>query len=115
MKGVWRLTRGSGVLGSMPGLAACFRFSFRFFKKGSCRLLARVCARGTGWPLGRSGPARGGVVGLADRPGVALGVCRGRGAAVRRRQQQHLAVACDVYDGVFLCCSFSHEVSWMRS
>ena len=27
----------------------------------------------------------------------------------------HLAVACNVYDGVFLCCSFSHEVSWMRS
>ena len=26
-----------------------------------------------------------------------------------------LAVACDVYDGVFLCCPFSHEVSWMRS
>ena len=23
----------------------------------------------------------------------------------------HLAVACYVYDGVFLCCSFSHEVS----
>ena len=23
------------------------------------------------------------------------------------------AVACDVYDGVFLCCSFSHEVSWI--
>ena len=27
----------------------------------------------------------------------------------------HLAVACDVYDGVFLCRSFSHEVSWVRS
>ena len=27
----------------------------------------------------------------------------------------HLAVACDVYDGVFLCCPFSHEMSWMRS
>ena len=26
-----------------------------------------------------------------------------------------LAVACDVYDGVFLCCPFSHEMSWMRS
>ena len=25
------------------------------------------------------------------------------------------SVACDVYDGVFLCCSLSHEVSWMRS
>ena len=27
----------------------------------------------------------------------------------------HLAVACDVYDVVFLCFPFSHEVSWMRS
>ena len=27
----------------------------------------------------------------------------------------HLAVAFDVYDGVFLCCPLSHEVSWMRS
>ena len=27
----------------------------------------------------------------------------------------HLAVACDVYDGVFLCCPFSHEMSWIRS
>ena len=25
----------------------------------------------------------------------------------------HLAVACDVYGGVFLCCPFSHKVSWM--
>ena len=27
----------------------------------------------------------------------------------------HLAVAGGVYDGVFLCCTFSHEMSWMRS
>ena len=38
------LTRKSGVLGSIPGLAKYFRFSFRFFKKGSCQLLAKVCA-----------------------------------------------------------------------
>ena len=36
------------VLGSIPGLATYFRFSFRFFKKGSCQLLAKVCARRTG-------------------------------------------------------------------
>ena len=41
---VGRLTRKSGVLGSIPGLATYFRFSFRFFKKGSCHLLAKVCA-----------------------------------------------------------------------
>ena len=23
----------------------------------------------------------------------------------------HLAIACDVFDGVVLCCSFSHEMS----
>ena len=45
---VGHLTRKSGVLGSMPGLATYFRLSFRFFKKGSCQLLAKVCARSTG-------------------------------------------------------------------
>ena len=42
------LTRESGVLGSIPGLATYFRFSFRFFKKGSYQLLAKVCAQSTG-------------------------------------------------------------------
>ena len=32
----------------LPGLATYFRFSFRFFMKGSCQLLAKVCARSTG-------------------------------------------------------------------
>ena len=45
---VGHLTCRSGVLGSIPGLATYFRFSFRFFKKGSCQLLAKVCARSTG-------------------------------------------------------------------
>ena len=45
---VGHLTRKSGVLGSIPGLATYFRFSFRFFKKGCCQLLAKVCARSTG-------------------------------------------------------------------
>ena len=41
---VGHLTHKSGVLGSIPGLATYFRFSFRFFKKGSCQLLVKVCA-----------------------------------------------------------------------
>ena len=45
---VGHLTRKSGVLGSIPGLATYVPFSFRFFKKGSCQLLAKVCARSTG-------------------------------------------------------------------
>ena len=35
---VGHLTRKSGVLGSIPGLATYFRFSFRFFKKGRCQV-----------------------------------------------------------------------------
>ena len=27
----------------------------------------------------------------------------------------HLAVASDVFGGVFLCCPVSHEMFWMRS
>ena len=42
------LTRKSGVPGSIPGLATYFLFSFRFFKKGSCQLVAKVCAQSTG-------------------------------------------------------------------
>ena len=45
---VGHLTRKSEVLGSNPGLATYFRFSFRWFKKGSCQLLAKVCALSTG-------------------------------------------------------------------
>ena len=53
---VEHLTRKSGVLGSIPGLATYFRFSFRFFKKGSCQLLAKVCAQSQGsWVDTRSG------------------------------------------------------------
>ena len=43
-----RPTKPGRVLGSIPGLATYFRFSLRFFKKGSCQLLAKVCARSTG-------------------------------------------------------------------
>ena len=45
---VGHLTHKSGVLGSIPCLATYFRFSFRFFKKGSCQLLAKVSAQSTG-------------------------------------------------------------------
>ena len=50
-------TREPEVLGSIPGPATYFRFSFRSFKKGSCQLMAKVCAGSTGYRLRRSKPA----------------------------------------------------------
>ena len=45
---VAHLTQEPGVSGSIPKPATYYCFSFRWFKKGSCQLLARVCALSTG-------------------------------------------------------------------
>ena len=61
------LTRKSEVLGSNPGLATYFRFSFRWFKKGSCQL-AKVCALSMVNRLGGLSLPRNSVVRLTDHP-----------------------------------------------
>ena len=48
VQSVGHLTHKSEVLGSIPGLATYFRFSFCGFKKGSCQLPAKICARSSG-------------------------------------------------------------------
>ena len=82
------LTRKSGVLGSIPGLATYFRFSFRFFKKGSCQLLAKVCARSIINRLGGLSLPRKSVVRLTDCPDMTLDVYRGRKTTIQQQQQQ---------------------------
>ena len=72
---VGHLTRKSGVLGSIPGLATYFRFSFRFFKKGSCQLLVHEVLVNR---LGGLSLPRKSVVRLTDRPDMTLDVYRGR-------------------------------------
>ena len=93
---VGHLTRKSGVLGSIPGLATYFRFSFRFFKKGSCQLLAKVCARSL---KGLSLPRKS-VVRLTDRPNMTLDVYRGRKTTVQQQQQSYFSLT----HFVFLSC-----------
>ena len=78
----------SGVLGSKSGLATYFRFSFRFFKKGSCQLSAKVCARSTGNRLGGLSLPRKSEVRLTYRPDMILDVYRGRKTRMQQQQQQ---------------------------
>ena len=80
---VGRQTRKSGVLGSIPGLATYFRFSFRLFKKGSRQLLAKVLVNRLG---GLSLPRKS-VVRLTDRPAMTLDVYRGRKTTIQQQQQ----------------------------
>ena len=71
-------TRKSGVPGSIHGLAKYFRFSFRFFKKGSCQLLTKYVHEVLVNRLGGLSLPRKSVVRLTDRPDMTLDVYRGR-------------------------------------
>ena len=81
---IGHLTRKSGVLGSIPGLATYFRFSFHFFKKGSCQLLAKVCDQVLVSRLGGLSLSRKSVVRLTDRPNMTLDVYRGRKTTIQQ-------------------------------
>ena len=84
---VGHLTRKSGVLGSIPGLATYCRFSFLFFKKGSCQLLAKVLVN----CLGSISLPRKSVVRLTeDRPDMTLDVNCGRKITIQQQQQQFI-------------------------
>ena len=84
---VGHLTRKSGVLGSIPGPATYFCFSFHFFKKGSVvsywrKYVHEVLVNRLG---GLSLPRKS-VVRLTDHPDMTLEVYRGRKTTI---QQQH--------------------------
>ena len=55
-----------------------FRFSFRFFKKGSCQLLGKYVHEVLVNRLGGLSLPRKSVVRLTDRPDMTLDVYRGR-------------------------------------
>ena len=84
---VGHLTSKSGVLGSIPSLATYFRFSFRFFKKGSCELLANVCTQVLVNRLGGLSLPRKSVVRLTDRPDMTLDVYRRCKTTIQQQQQ----------------------------
>ena len=81
---VGHLTRKSGVLGSISGLATYFRFSFHFFKKGSCRKYVHEVLVN---PLGGLSLPRKSVVRLTDRPDMTLDVYRGGKTTMKQMKQ----------------------------
>ena len=103
---VGHLTCKSGVLGSIPGLATYFRFSFRFFKKGSCQLLTYLLSYWRKYMhevlvnrLGGLSLSRKSVVRLTDRPDMTLDVYRGR-KIMHQQQQQQKSMLCQFFSGI---------------
>ena len=75
---VGHLTRKSGVLGSIPGLATYFRFSFRFSRRAVVSYWRKYVHEVLLNRLGGLSLPRKSVVRLTDRPDVTLDVYSGR-------------------------------------
>ena len=81
------VTHKSGVLGSIPGLATYFRFSFRLFsRRAVVSYLRKYVHEVLVNRLGGLSLSRKSVVRLTDRPDMTLDVYRGRKTTIQRQQ-----------------------------
>ena len=85
---VGHLTRKSGVLGSIPGLATYFRFSFRFLRRAVVSYWRKYVHEVLVNRLGGLSLPRKSVVRLTDRPDMTLDVYRGRKTTMQQQQQR---------------------------
>ena len=80
---VGHLTRKSGVLGSIPGRATYFRFSFRFSRRAVVSYWRKYVHEVLVNRLGGLSLPRKSVVRLTDRPDMTLDVYRGRKTTIQ--------------------------------
>ena len=92
---VGHLTRKSGVLGSIPGLATYFRFSSAFSRRAVVSYWRKYVHEVLVNRLGGLSLPRKSVVRLTDRPDMTLDVYRGRKTTMQ--QQQRWSVIINVH------------------
>ena len=85
---VGHLTRKSGVLGSIPGLATYFRFSFRFSRRAVVSYWRKYVHEVLVNRFGGLSLPRKSVVRLTDRPDMTLDVYRGRKTTMQCNNNQ---------------------------
>ena len=83
---VGHLTRKSEVLGSIPGLAKYFRFSFHLFKRAVVNYWRKYVHEVLVNRLGALSLPRKSVVRLIDRPDMTLDVYRERKTTTKQKQ-----------------------------
>ena len=83
---VGHLSRKSGVLGSIPGLATYFRFSFRFSRSAVVSFWRKCVHEVLFNRLGGLSLPRKSVVRLTDRPDMTIDVYRGRKTTTQQQQ-----------------------------
>ena len=84
---VGHLTRKSGVLGSIPGLATFFRFPSAFSRRAVVSYWRKYLHEVLVNRLGGLSLPRKSVVRLTDRPDMTLDVYRGRKTTIQQQQQ----------------------------
>ena len=97
---VGHLTHKSGVLGSIPGLATYFRFSFGFVKKAVVSYWRKYVHEVLVNRLGGLSLPRKSVVRLTDCPDMTLDVYRGR----KTTTQQHHGLHSFQFSLVLILC-----------
>ena len=83
---IGNLTRKSGVLGSIPGLATYFRFSFIFSRRAVVSYWRKYVHEVLVNRLGGLSLPRKSVVRLTDRPDMTLDVYCGRKTTIQQQQ-----------------------------
>ena len=107
---VGHLTRESEVLGSIPGLATYFRFSFADSRRAVVSYWRKYVHEVVVNRLGDSSLPRKSVVRLTDRPDMTLDVYRGRKTTTQQQQQQILPCRTAI-DQIRTClyCRYPHS------
>ena len=98
------LTCRSRVLGSIPGLATYFRFSFAFSRRAVVSYWRKYVHEVLVNRLGGLSLSRKSVVRCTDRPDMTLDVYRGRKTTLQQQQQSTVLL-------IFLFHFFSDEMS----
>ena len=106
---VGHLTRKSRVLGSIPGLATYFRFSFRFSRRAVVSYWRKYVHEVLVNRLGGLSLPRKSVVRLTDRPDMTLDVYRGRKTTMQQQQQAFISAT---VNGSF--CSILLDATFSR-
>ena len=99
---VGHLTHKSGVLGSIPGLATYFHFSFRFFRRAVVSYWRKYVHEVLVNRLGGLSLPRKSVVRLNDRPDSTLDVYRGRKTTKQQQPPREITLTWKYFTGLAL-------------
>ena len=101
---VGHLTRKSGVLGSIPGLATYFRSPSAFSRRAVVSYWQKYVHEVLVSSLGDLSLPRDSVVRLTDRPDMTIDVYRGRKTTIQQQQYKNVLTPAHAFSSLISIC-----------